>query len=252
MLTGRLLTTAIDFARELLFPRTCLSCQRLLDSTWRWLACEACLAAIGRVPPGGCDRCGHPCSKAAPCATCRVLHPALDVARSWCWADDPVARSLLHALKYDGWSAAAGALAYGMRSLVPDHEPDPRTCLVPVPLAPGRRRERGYNQAELLAEHLARLWQCALIPDAIERLRETPSQTRLTRTDRFANVAGAFQVNAASVSRLRRTRCVLVDDVMTTGATLNACATALDAVGVESIAAVTFGRARDPRASTPA
>ena len=183
---------------------------------------------------------------------CHVLHPAIREARSWCWADDAVARTLLHALKYDGWTAAAGPVAYGMRSIRPTRALAASTCLLPVPLAPGRLRNRGYNQAELLAEHLARLWQCAIVPDAIERLRETPSQTQLTRSDRFANVASAFAVTAAGVSRLRGTSCVLVDDVMTTGATLNACAAALDAVGVEAIAAVTFGRARDPRATTPA
>ncbi|MBL8961868.1 MAG: ComF family protein [Gemmatimonadetes bacterium] len=183
---------------------------------------------------------------------CQVLHPAIREARSWCWADDAVARALLHALKYDGWTAAAGVLAEAMRTIRPSGILSPSLCLLPVPLAPGRQRTRGYNQSELLAVHLARLWQCALVPDAIERLRETPSQTQLTRSDRFANVAGAFAVTAAGVSRLRGTCCVLVDDVMTTGATLNACAAALDAVGVEAIAAVTFGRARDPRATTPA
>lgn len=183
---------------------------------------------------------------------CEELHPAIRVARSWCWADDAAARTLLHALKYDGWTGAAGALASGMGSICPIRPLSTTACLLPVPLAPARRSTRGYNQAELLAEHLARLWQCACVPDAIVRLRDTPSQTQLTRSDRFANVAGAFAVTAAGVSRLRGTCCVLVDDVMTTGATLNACAAALDAVGVEAIAAVTFGRARDPRATTPA
>lgn len=245
-----LLEVALHGVRGLLFPRTCLVCQRLLAPEGRWLACDDCLATVDRLPASGCDRCGHPLPRGRDCATCGVLHPTIRSARSFCWADGATARTLLHALKYDGWPAVAEGMAECMRGAVQEVVPDP--CLLPVPLAPGRQRERGYNQSELLARHLARLWRCAVLPDALRRVRETPTQTLLTRSDRFANVANAFEVTAGRVPRLRGVSCVLVDDVMTTGATLNACAAALDAAGVEHITAITFGRAREPRAATPA
>lgn len=247
-----ILSALVHGVRELLFPRTCLVCERLLAPEGKWLACEPCLASIDRLPTSVCDRCGHPLPPGRRCATCEVLHPAIGRARSFCWADGATARTLLHALKYDGWTAVSEGMAECLGELAP---PDVRTessCLLSVPLAPVRQRERGYNQSELLARHLARLWRCAVLPDAIRRVRETPTQTLLTRSDRFANVAHAFEVTAGRVPRLRGVSCVLVDDVMTTGATLNACASALDAAGVEHITAITFGRAREPRAATPA
>jgi ComF family protein len=239
-------------ARELLFPRTCLGCQSLLDACWPDLACSTCLHAISRVPAGGCLRCGAPLGAAVPCSTCHLLDPAIQSTRSWCWADDPTARTLLHAFKYDGWPALAGALARCMSLLVPNADSPRQRCLIGVPLTPARLRERGYNQADLLAGALARRWQCTVSSDALLRVRESPSQTRLTRMKRFANVADAFQVNASDAARLHGRSCVLVDDVMTTGATLNACAVALRSVGIENITCVTFGRARDPRTPTPA
>ena len=247
-----LLSILIHGVRDLLFPRTCLCCTCLLAPEGTWLACDTCVASLDRLPASGCGRCGHPVPSGRDCATCGVLHPAIRRARSYCWADGAAARTLLHAFKYDGWTAAAEGMAECLCDLVPHDAPTRSTCLLSVPLAPGRQRERGYNQSELLARHLARLWRCAVLPDALRRVRETPTQTLLTRSDRFANVANAFEVTAGRVPRLRGASCVLVDDVMTTGATLNACAFALDAAGVEHITAITFGRARDPRAATPA
>ncbi len=161
-----------------------------------------------------------------------------------------MARACLHAFKYDGWHAIASTLARCMHELA-EESTAADTTFVPVPLAPARMRERGYNQAAVLAHALARLTSHSEVADVLVRLRETPSQTRLTRVDRFANVAGAFQVNA-KLFRTGQRRWVLVDDVMTTGATLNACAAALRAAGVESLHCLTFGRARAPRDATPA
>ena len=235
---------------QLLFPRSCLVCEALLDDRWAALACSSCLANIARLPAGRCDRCGYP-GAGTPCETCHDLDPGIVRARSVCWADDPVARTLLHAFKYDGWPALASTMAPGLARLSPDDASPCERWLLPVPLAAGRRRERGYNQAELLADALARLWRCTLVRDALVRVRDTPSQTRLTRSDRFANVAGAIRVHTTQLPR-GRAHCVLVDDVMTTGATLNACAAVLRAAGIEHIATVTYGRARHHPATTTA
>jgi ComF family protein len=116
-------------------------------------------------------------------------------------------------------------------------------ALIPVPLGPTRRRERGHNQAALLALELGRALKVPVLEHALRRTRETRSQTRLTPAERWKNVAGAF---AADAGDLGGRRVAVVDDVMTTGATLGAAATALAQQGPASIGAVTFARALVP------
>jgi ComF family protein len=125
-----------------------------------------------------------------------------------------------------------------------------RTALVPVPLSPRRLRGRGYNQSECLARAMAPRWCLPLWSGVIERTHFTSSQTRLTPEQRLDNVAGAFRV-VGDGARLRGAHVVLVDDVITTGATLNACAAGLFAAGARVISYVTFGRARLPGDAPP-
>ncbi|MCC6319486.1 MAG: ComF family protein [Gemmatimonadaceae bacterium] len=171
----------------------------------------------------------------------------MHAARSCAWADDPVARSLLHAIKYDGWHRVADELSARMSQLEFPSTLSAARAMVPVPLAPGRLRERGYNQSEGLARGVAARWGLGVPVPLLQRLRETPSQTRLTVEERLTNVANAFQVDASLLQRLGDVTVFLVDDVITTGATLNACADALASAGVRTICFITYGRARDPR-----
>ena len=176
----------------------------------------------------------------------------MSYVRSCCWADNTVARNLLHAMKYDSWSKVADEIAGRMARLdVGDIAPRSARVLVPVPLAAGRIRERGYNQSECLSRAIAREWGAPDPMHLLRRTRETPSQTRLTPEQRLTNVANAFQVDAGQVNRLGDVAFFLVDDVITTGATLNACAEALASAGARTICSITFGRARDPRDARP-
>jgi ComF family protein len=120
-----------------------------------------------------------------------------------------------------------------------------RTALVPVPLSARRERERGYNQSLLIARSLSPLWRVPVWDDVLQRTHFTSSQTRLTPEERLRNVSGAFRVGG-DTARLRGAHLVLVDDVVTTAATLNACAAALFAGGTRVISYLTFGRARLP------
>ncbi len=117
------------------------------------------------------------------------------------------------------------------------------TALVPVPLARVRERERGYNQSSLLAFSMTPRFGVPVWTDVLKRERTTQSQTRLTPTDRSRNVSGAFEVPAGVSSRLCGAHIMLVDDVVTTASTLNACATVLFGAGARIISYVTFGRA---------
>jgi len=115
------------------------------------------------------------------------------------------------------------------------------TLLVPIPLNAARRRRRGYNQAEVLARALAARTGASVDPLALGRTRATPTQTALTPEARRANVAGAF-----AATGVRGVRVVLVDDVLTTGATLAEAAMSLAEAGATSVGAVTFARAQPP------
>lgn len=150
---------------------------------------------------------------------------------------------IVHALKYRGWPAVAPAMARRMATLrFPADVERERAALVPVPLSRSRRRERGYNQSLELARPLAAAWGIPVRTDIIERSRATVTQTRLTPGERLRNVSGAFRVVADRAS-LRGLHLVLVDDVVTTAATLNACASVLHFGGARILSYVTFGRA---------
>lgn len=200
------------------------------------------MTRIARLPSPQCQRCGHP-GDGRPCRWCSLLPAFVRCVRSVCWVPGGVAGELVHKLKYDGWARLAEPMAERMARLsYPVDVVEERSMLVPVPLAAGRLRERGYNQSTLLAAVLGRRWGLPIV-DALCRKRATESQTRLTPGGRLRNVASAFGV-AVSQGVLAGRHIILVDDVVTTAATLNACADSLHAGGARIITYVTFGRAR--------
>lgn len=164
--------------------------------------------------------------------------------RSYAWMPDPAASAIVAALKYEGWPGVAAAIGARLARLrFPVDVVRERAALVPVPLAPDRERHRGFNQSRVLADAVARAWGLP-VSEALRRVRGTTSQTRLTPTERLANVHGAFAPVSARVEALIGHHVLLVDDVFTTGATLNACAASLFAAGARTISYLTFGRAR--------
>jgi len=154
---------------------------------------------------------------------------------------DAGARDAVHALKYGGWSGVAAELADTMVARL--DPPGADAVLVPVPLTARRRRRRGYNQSERLAAALGSRWGCRVREDLLTRTRADATQTALTPEARQANVAGAFAARPRAAGGVSL---VLVDDVLTTGATVAECARALAGAGWRSLAAVTFGRAVIP------
>jgi ComF family protein len=154
------------------------------------------------------------------------------------------AAGIVHALKYEGWSAVAEEIAGRMSRLAwPLDVLEERTALIPIPLASARKRQRGYNQSALIARNLATRWRIPVWEDLVTRSRETSSQTKLTPEQRLENVAGSFCIDRRGFEKLRGAHLVIVDDVVTTAATLNACATTLYESGARIISYVTFGRA---------
>jgi ComF family protein len=154
------------------------------------------------------------------------------------------AASIVHALKYGGWENIADDLAERMSRLAwPRDVVEERACLIPIPLASARKRQRGYNQSALIAACLGKRWRIPVWEDVVLRSRETTSQTRLTPEQRLDNVADSFRIDEGKCSMVEGAHLVIVDDVVTTAATLNECAKLLYQAGARIISYVTFGRA---------
>jgi ComF family protein len=235
---------AVHSALDLLLPRSCAACDRELAAHEEGIVCGTCWARLVPLPHPRCNRCGHP-TEGRSCRFCALLPPFVRAARSVCWVPHEVASAIVYALKYHGWTAAAGAMGARMaRESWPDDVARERAAVIPVPLARSRARERGFNQAERLAAVVAERWGIPVNTQAVSRDRPTDTQTRLTPGERSANVRGAFGVPDGARQWLRGRHLVLVDDVLTTGATLNACATVLFEAGARTISFLTFGRAR--------
>jgi ComF family protein len=181
-----------------------------------------------------CRACGLPLA-GRTCTACAAQPLALDRLASVFEYRDVARTAVLH-LKYRGISGLAEELA----PLMAAAHTGPRGLVVPVPLHRDRLRERGYNQAELLARGLASETGFPLAERGLLRAVATPPQARLTeRTERFRNMEGAF---SAAPELVAGRDVLLIDDVATTGATLNACAIALRSAGARSVAALTFAR----------
>ena len=214
---------------DLVFPPRCAACGEPAEAG---PFCPICAEAVDPVPPG-CARCGLPGPDVA-CGACLVRPPAFDEARAGGLFGGPLADAV-HALKYRGRPSLARPLGAWLAARVPL---PPGAAVVPVPLGRRRRRERGYDQAALLARALSRAAGAPCLRVALERVRETAPQVGRDREARARNVLGAFAARGVAGRDL-----VLVDDVVTTGATADACARALLAAGARSVTVVCLARA---------
>ena len=232
-------TISDAFLAVLLAP-ACAACAAPLDAPTRGPVCRACWDGIVPIAPPVCDGCGDPLPSwrtispdSGRCPRCRLR--AGPVARGRAiGAYDGTLRSIIHALKYGGRRSVARSLAALLARhgapLLADAD-----LVVPVPLHRSRKRARGFNQAAEIARHLP-----IAMRDVLRRVRPTSSQTDLPAAERHANVRDAFAVRRTA--RFDNCVVVLVDDVSTTGATLEACARVLREAGAREVRALTVAR----------
>lgn len=240
---GQLARTVVDGA----LPPRCFSCGVLVES--HGALCRNCWGKLTLLGPPCCQRCGFPFPYEAPgqtiCPACIARSPIYDRARAVFVYDDDSRALILrfkhadatHSAPFFGrWLARAGA------ELLADAD-----LIVPVPLHRWRLLRRRYNQSALLAHALARQADKALLVDGLRRRRATPSQGRLSQLARRRNVQGAFAVRREAATRVSGRRILLIDDVLTTGATVEECAKALYRAGAEAVDVLTLARVVRPQ-----
>jgi ComF family protein len=236
MLTHALFQKSTQSLLDLLFPPSCISCKAANS----WL-CQNCLSRIPFITAPVCKRCGTSLAvEAQVCKQCKN-NPLQDIdgIRAASYFENNPIRPAIHFLKYRNHRAVASVLAsiladaYRTYQLAAD-------MIVPVPLHLSRLRERGYNQSELLAKAVSNILHLSVNTSTLQRTRQTKSQMTLGVNERHQNVAEAFTCDNLDLSGQK---VLLIDDVCTTGSTLDACAHALKKSGVAAVWGLTLAKA---------
>jgi ComF family protein len=234
------------------FPAGCRICERLLTTASRVPICDDCLESFERVSGILCEVCGRPLPGLARnleqpliCPACQDKTYAFDCARSFAVYQGALVRAIL-LLKFEQMEPLGAWFAQRLAELANiEGEKLAADVVVPVPLHRDRERERGYNQAALISKPLAKRLRLPHKAVLLMRTRARPDKQVLSLEERWESVRGAFATRPGS--QVDKLRVLLVDDVLTTGATLDACARALREAGAKSVAGLTIARAvRNP------
>ncbi|SPE62674.1 putative Competence protein F [Verrucomicrobia bacterium] len=238
------ISTWVNAGLAFVYPETCQLCELARATPADGFVCADCWLRVHFIKPPFCERCGLPfpgeISAPFECANCRELELHFRSARSAVVARDPVLE-VIHRYKYHGalWFEPflAGLL---IRQAPAELAREKWDFIVPIPLHPRKQREREFNQAERLARHLSAATHIPVHSRLLRRVVHTRTQTLLSRQERQANVRDAFALCRSA--SLQGRRIVLLDDVMTTGATTNAAAKTLRAAGAAEVCVWTVAR----------
>ena len=252
---ARWLETLSGAVTSVVFPASCRLCGELFTHASRIPICDDCLSSFQRVPAEGCEICGQPWllpqnseEKLRFCRDCCEQKFAFRCARSFGLYQGALVRAIL-LLKYERIEPLGAWFAARLAEVVQEElERLGADVVVPVPLHRQRMKERGFNQVDLFAKPLARRLGLPYRPVLLMRARPRPEKHLLRNEERWEAVRGAFAIQAGG--RVDNLRVLLLDDVMTTGATLDACSRALGDAGAESVLGLTVARA--VRAASPA
>ena len=210
--------------RDFFFPAHCLICNGAIDDG---LVCDDCLDLVVEIGPPLCPRCGRPTKKDRRCRRCK--DQSLDRVRGWGYYQPPLDK-IIHQFKYDDRRSIARLLGRKVSTVIrSDPEYREIDLIIPIPLHKRREKERGYNQSELLAQELGRELHLP-VERGLVRIRNNRSQTGLTDQERKENVRGIFRLD----SEIEGLNILLVDDVMTTGSTIEEAASVIKAAGAKA------------------
>ncbi|MHC4872124.1 MAG: ComF family protein [Planctomycetota bacterium] len=227
---------------DIFYPEQCCSCQASLSFSPVRFLCPECLKKIRYSNlQNSCPRCASPLGlytrENNDCVNCRSRSLGFTKALSFCSYEGP-ARDLIHQLKFANNRKAARPLGQALAERAAEIPADALSCIIPVPLHKKRLQERGYNQSEEIAAGFAEHTGGKIVDDCLIKTRHTPPQAELNREERLNTPEGAF--TACNHNSLKS--CVLIDDVITTGATASCCAIELRKAGFKRIYAVCAAR----------
>lgn len=235
---------------DVVFPPCCLACERFLPWAAQGAFCSPCGERIQLARPPFCRLCGRPYQHEWQgdhlCGACLLQPPSFSVARSWaCYPRDPDVshplRQVVHRFKYGRQASLGQPLGrLAAQACRPWFQSSGIELIIPVPLHPRRLRWRGFNQSVLLGRTIGREWGIRLDPFVLIRKTETPPQSTLSLKERGPNVRGAFGI--APRHTVEGMRLLLVDDIYTSGATVNECARVLRRSGAREVQVLTLGR----------
>lgn len=229
---------AKEWMLNLVFPKhmKCLVCGRDLKETSEVEFCEECLRGMETIGDKCCEKCGSKLiAEEKFCLNCQAKERYFDIARS-CFVFDDSVRHLIHQLKFGNKPYIARAFAPMLRDKLVNLNWD-YDVIIPVPLFPKHKKERGYNQSEMLARELLKYVDKPINTTSLIKIKDTSKQLTLGYSDRLSNLDGAFEV--MDKSSIKGKNILLIDDVMTTGATANACSETLRKAKVNSIKVLT-------------
>ncbi len=233
---------------DLIFPPNCLLCKNFIPiSPHDFPVCPRCQNLIKSNRPPFCQRCSRPLSRLSAglfCTICQKKNPAFDAAWAACLFNESL-RELIHYFKYEQRTALTSYFSHHILNFMTAYCTERIAAidyLIPIPLHPARFRERGYNQALLLAQTIAQTLHIPLSKNNLIRVRYTDPQTELGLKDRWTNIQDAFRIKRPA--ELKGKNILLIDDLLTTGATVSEAAQVLKQAGAQGVYAVTLAIAQ--------
>ena len=228
----------------IIYPEVCQICNERRANPDDGYVCENCISKITFINKSICDQCGNPfegnLTECFNCSDCTFGRPHYKHARSPCTLEGPL-QTLIHRNKYTQSQWMEPLFGTLIKNALSKYRSTFSVEIVlAVPLYPAKQRERGYNQSTWLAKIAAKELGAEFRGNILKRVKPTETQTRMSRRDRKENMKGAFKI--CTGSNLANKRLLLVDDVITTGATIDACAKVLMEAGAESVCALTLAR----------
>jgi ComF family protein len=227
---------------DLLFPPSCAACSDRLQDRDPAPFCATCAQSVDSIQVPYCTSCGEPFDAEGPCHPCArcLRHPPSFARARAPFVYGGALLEAIHRYKYRRAWDLGRSLGELLACSLDRTDLQPANLVLPVPLHPRRLQERGFDQAVPLARAVSRRLGAPMLPRALRRIRHTPAQTRLSGRARWENVAGAFAVPRPP--QVASARILLIDDVLTTGATARACSRALLAAGASHVEVLTLAR----------
>lgn len=227
---------------DLIYPRCCILCKiPLTPESFHFQLCPICQGRITKNKPPFCRKCSRPLKDERKdiCKTCLKYHHYFDKAFSSCLYDQTL-QKLLHSFKYGNKVALRHLFSHLIYDFINRHNLSFKhiNLIIPIPLHNTRRRERGYNQAQLIGKELSQNLSIPLSNNILKRSRHTRNQAVVSVKERWTNIQGAFKIEHSK--ELKNANILLIDDLLTTGSTASAAALALKSAGVSNVEIVTL------------